>query len=140
MARSKYTERFCTYCNKPTKMEIIGAMQGVADKTWYKCTRCRHLSLLSAQNGSQYAEPLDAKNATPYDPNDKYDIGQAIFHSEWNDVGRVMSKRRMSNGSHAMIVEFQKLGERQLVENMNTDLPAERPLPNEERSLGNKPV
>ena len=124
MARSKYTERFCTYCNKQTRMEIVGAMEGVADKTWYKCTRCRHMSLLSVMNGPD-GKAIDPKNAIPYDPQQSYTIGQAIFHNEWNDVGRVLSKVRMSNGSFAMVVAFEKLGERRLAENLKLDVPME---------------
>jgi hypothetical protein len=125
MARNKYTERFCSYCNRQTKMEIVGAMEGVADKTWYKCTRCRHMTLMSNQNSFTNAVPLDAKTASLYDPHNKYEIGQTIFHSEWNDVGRVLSKARMSNGSNAMTVAFQKLGERQLIENLTVDVPVD---------------
>lgn len=135
MARSKYTERFCSYCNKRTKMGIIGEMEGVADKIWFKCTRCRHLSLLNAQNGSQLDTPLDAKHATPYDPQSKYDVGQAIYHTEWKDVGRVLSKITTSNGGHAMVVAFEKLGERRLVENMKTEFPEGLSTPHGEQRI-----
>lgn len=128
MARSKYTERFCSYCNRQTKMEVIGAMEGVVDKIWHKCTRCRHLMLLSTTNDSKEADIIDAKSATQYDPHSTYEVGQAIFHTEWNDVGRVMSKKRMSDGSNAMIVAFQKLGERQLIEKLSIELPTDEPV------------
>ena len=130
MARSKYTQRLCAYCNKQTKMEIVGEMEGVADRIWYKCTRCRHMSLLnSADAGSgSNGRQLDAKSATPYDPQSKYDIGQAIFHTEWNDVGKVTSKVTTSDGGRAIIVAFQKLGERRLVENMKSEFPLEDPI------------
>jgi len=119
-------------------MEIIGGMEGVADKTWYKCTRCRHMALLSNLNGAADATLLDAKKASLYDPHNTYEIGQAIFHSEWNDVGRVLSKVRMSNGSYAMTVAFQKLGERQLVENLAVDVPTDQPI--SQPSGGDSPV
>ena len=126
MARSKYTQRFCAYCNKQTKMEIVGGMEGVADKTWYKCTRCRHMSLLNAVgNGAGLiGQQIDINSATPYNPQSKYDVGQAIFHTGWNDVGQVMSKVTTSDGGGAIVVAFQKLGERRLVENMKSELPA----------------
>jgi len=125
MARSKYTERFCAYCNRQTRMEIIGAMEGVADKTWYKCSRCRHMSLLGSSNGAGDTGAIDPKSALTYDPQSTYAIGQAIFHTEWKDLGKITNKVRMSDGSFAMIVAFEKLGERRLVENMKADLPAE---------------
>lgn len=119
-------------------MEIIGGMEGVTDKTWYKCTRCRHMTLLSNPNGAADTTLLDAKTASLYDPHNTYEIGQTIFHSKWNDVGRVLSKARMSNGSNAMIVAFQKLGERQLVENLSIDLPADQTISG--TSVGDSPV
>lgn len=125
MARSKYTERFCSYCNKQSRMEIVGEMEGVSGKIWFKCTRCRHLSLLDAQaNGSNNASRghIDVSSATPYDPASKYAVGQAIFHSEWHDVGRVVSKMTTSGGGQAIVVAFEKLGERRLIENMKSDV------------------
>lgn len=135
MARSKYTERFCSYCNKQTKMEIMGEMEGVVDKIWFKCTRCRHKSLLTVSSGTERSAPLDAKNATPYDPQSKYNVGQAIFHGEWNDVGKVMSKITTSNGDHAMVVAFEKLGERRLVENLKSEFSAEAASPHGEQPI-----
>lgn len=126
MARSKYTQRVCAYCNKQTKMEIVGGMEGVADKIWYKCTRCRHMSLLNAVvNGAVViGRQIDVDSATTYSPQSKYDIGQAIFHTEWNDVGQVVSKVTTSDGGGAIVVAFQKLGERRLIENMKSGFPA----------------
>lgn len=130
MARSKYTERFCAYCNRQTRMEIIGAMEGVADKTWFKCSRCRHMSLLGAINGAGDTGVIDPKSALTYDPQHSYSIGQAIFHTGWNDLGKITNKVRMSDGSFAMIVAFEKLGERRLAENMKADGSAETVPPN----------
>lgn len=128
MARSKYEERFCGYCNRQAKMEILGSMDGVADKVWYKCTRCRHLSLLAVDAFGILGKGIghiDAASAAQYDPHTKYAVGDAIFHTELDDVGRVLSKVKTSNGGQAIVVAFEKLGHRTLVENLKGEVPVE---------------
>ena len=119
MARSKYTDRFCGYCNRDTKMEIVGTMDGIQGKTWYRCTRCHHTSLL--EDSQDNIKKLDPSTATPYTPWQSFQIGEAIFHQEWNDVGKVMSKMKTSDGSNAIIVSFERLGSRRLIENLKPE-------------------
>ena len=122
MARTKYSERFCGYCNKSARMEFVGEMEGMQNKGWFRCTRCHHTSLIelgtpaSLDNGK-----LDASQATPYNPLQSFKIGEAIFHSEWNDVGRVVSKMKTSDGSQAIIVSFEKQGQRRLIESLKPE-------------------
>ncbi|HZY09929.1 MAG TPA: hypothetical protein VFF29_02145 [Bacteroidota bacterium] len=124
MARSKYTEQFCNYCNKKTKMEMIGGMEGVKEKIWFKCTRCHHMSLLDFLESTEQPKNLkiDATSATIYNPELSFKIGESIFHSEWNDVGTVMSKTKTSNGSQAIVVSFEKQGQRRLIENLKPEI------------------
>jgi hypothetical protein len=139
MARSKYEEHFCSYCSRQAKMEIIGGMEGVPGKVWYKCTRCRHLSLLVVeQNGAHPGGigSLDANSATPYDPHSKYTVGESIFHSGWSDVGKVLNKVKTSSGGQAIVVAFQKSGQKTLVENFKGDLLPEEVLPAAENPAG----
>ena len=123
MARSKYTEQFCGYCNKSTRMEIIGEMQSAQEKVWYKCTRCHHMTLidLKVQAASKPSDKPDRISATVYNPQLTFKVGDAIFHNEWNDIGRVMSKTRTSDGSEAILVMFEKQGQRRLIENLKQE-------------------
>ena len=123
MARTKYSERFCAYCNKETRMEIVGAMEGIQDKTWFRCTRCHHKALLDAVDATE-SKP-DQAHATVYTPLQSFRIGEAIFHQEWNDVGKVMSKTKTSDGSQAIMVSFEKTGHRRLIENLKPEIPVE---------------
>jgi hypothetical protein len=50
-----------------------------------------------------------------------YNVGQAIFHSGFDDMGRIISKERTSNGAHAIVVSFEKAGERRLLEKVAED-------------------
>jgi hypothetical protein len=123
MPRSKYTTQTCRYCNKTTKMGLVGEMQGAEDKVWYRCTRCHHMALidLKAQAADQQQAKLDRTSATVYSPELTFKIGESIFHNEWNDLGRVMSKTRTSDGSEAILVAFEKLGQRRLIENFKLE-------------------
>ncbi len=123
MARTKYTERFCTYCNKTTRMEHVGEMGGVKDKSWFRCCRCHHTTLL--ENGinttSSNGEKIDVTKATIYTPCQCFKVGESIFHSEWNDVGTVISKTKTSDGGQAILVSFEKQGQRRLIENLKPE-------------------
>src|ERR1700741_247857 len=98
MARTKYSERFCGYCNKATRMGFVGEMEGRQDKGGFRCTRCHHTSLIE-RNLSSEADmgKIDASTATLYNPLSTFKIGEAIFHTEWNDVGKVLSKTKTSD-------------------------------------------
>ncbi len=122
MARTKYSEQFCAYCNKETKMVLVGTMEGQVGKIWYKCTRCHYTSLLEdSMSSDQINGKLDPSTATVYKPCQCFKIGEAIFHSEWNDVGKVLSKLKTSDGSQAIVVSFAKLGQRKLIENLQEE-------------------
>ena len=124
MTRLKHSELFCAYCNKPTRMAFIGEMQGTPDKVWYRCTRCHHMSLIELKALAVEAEKkkADVASAVPYSPQQSFMIGQSIFHNEWNDVGKVMSKTKTSDGSQAIVVSFEKQGQRTLIENLKMEL------------------
>lgn len=103
-------------------------MEGIPDKVWYRCSKCRH-SMLIGLESLKKEQPdaerkIDVKDCIPYSPEKMYDVGQKIVHHEWNDVGKVLTKEITSSGAQAIIVAFEKLGERRLIENLN---PLEEP-------------
>ena len=103
-------------------MEFVGEMEGQVNRAWFRCTRCHHTSLIDlGPPVSQQSGKLDASQATPYNPLQSFKVGEAIFHSEWNDVGKVISKMRTSDGSQAIIVSFEKQGQRRLIENLKPE-------------------
>lgn len=123
MARSKYTEQLCSYCNRSTRMEIVGGMQSAQQKIWYKCTRCHHMTLIDLTVSSAALQPMkpDRGSAMIYSPQLTYKVGDSIIHNEWDDVGRVMSKMRTSDGNEAILVAFEKQGQRRLIENLKSE-------------------
>jgi hypothetical protein len=97
-------------------MENIG---GVTDqeKVWLKCTRCHHMSLISMVADSKNDSAVDTAKATSYEPQKSFTVGESIFHTEWNDFGKVLGKTKTSNGNNAIVVVFEKQGQRTLIEN-----------------------
>jgi len=128
MAKSKSIQHQCAHCERVTKMEVIGAGEGQADKTWYRCTRCRHATLIDLtalkKVEEQTARKLEKSECSEYTPLHTYTVGQGIFHSEWDDVGKIVSKQKTSGGASAIVVSFERLGERRLLENVVQDVEA----------------
>lgn len=134
MAKTKYIMHDCAYCHKPTKMELVGEMQTEdsekpAQKVWYRCTRCKHSALLDREALAQLKNgnnaKLDKGSCTVYTKNQVFTIGQAIYHEEWDDVGKVIAKQKTSDGTQAITVSFEKLGERKLIENVTASVEPE---------------
>lgn len=125
MAKGKNILHHCAHCERVTKMEIIGAVENQPDKTWYRCTRCRHASLIDQeilrQSQQDAKKKLERSDCSEYRPTETYAVGQAIFHTGWDDIGKIVSKERTSGGARAIVVSFEKLGERRLLENVIQD-------------------
>jgi hypothetical protein len=122
MARGKNISHHCNHCERITKMEMVGSVESQPDKTWYRCTRCRHASLIDVNSLRKLQEESkrtpEKIDCTEYRPDGTYTVGQAIFHSGWDDVGKIISKERTSRGEHAIVVSFEKHGERRLLESV----------------------
>ncbi len=125
MAKGKYIFYHCGHCDRVTKMEVIGSSESQPDRTWYRCTRCRHASLINLEELRRTQEESKKKvareDASEYSPANTYAVGQSIFHSEWDDVGKIVSKEKTSRGESAIVVAFEKLGERRLLESVPPD-------------------
>jgi len=122
MARTKYSMHFCVYCNKDTRMEMMNEAHGSSDKLWLRCSRCHHMSMMEtvAKPDAAVKGKGDPESATKYNPRETFEIGQSIFHSEWDDVGKVIGKTKTSDGSPAIVVSFEKQGQRRLIENLKS--------------------
>jgi hypothetical protein len=103
-------------------MEVIGPVEENPGKIWYRCTRCRHASLLDMAEWKKTQEEAKKKveksECMEYNPEQTYTVGQAIFHSGFDDMGRIVSKETTSDGAHAIVVSFEKVGERRLLESV----------------------
>jgi hypothetical protein len=125
MAKGKNILHHCPHCDRVAKMELIGAVENQPTKIWYRCTRCRHASLVDQQALVQAQEDskkkLDRASAAEYRPDRTYSIGDAIFHNDLDDIGKIISKERTSGGGRAIVVSFEKHGERRLLESLPSE-------------------
>ena len=121
MAKSKYVTRKCESCGKQdAKMEILGAVEGSETKVWHRCTRCRHSVLIdlgTVKSDDKFLK-ISREECINYSPEKVYDKGNLIYHTDWDDMGKVVRKEKTSNGTNAIWVSFEKLGEKRLIENL----------------------
>ena len=119
MSKTKYAMQFCSSCGKETKMETIGAVVGSEDKVWYRCTRCHHSMMIDTSVKKEDAViKVTRDQCIDYSPEKIYEIGSAIYHVDWDDMGKVTSKEKTSSGGNAIWVSFEKNGTKKLIENL----------------------
>ena len=123
MARIKNIEGFCPVCGTVTKMELGSAVSGLnaENKKWAKCKKCKQMVMveLAAEiKEKQSLEGLETGDCTVYSPGKSFNIGESIYHQNWDDFGRVVSKELLSNGRSSILVEFQKSGQKKLIESL----------------------
>ncbi len=120
MSKSKYVTQLCTSCGRESKMEIIGAVVGAEDKVWFRCTRCHHSMKIdgAGKKKEEHVIVYNREECIDYSPEKVFDIGVSIYHSDWDDMGKVTSKERTSSGANAIWVQFEKSGVKKLIENL----------------------
>ena len=124
MARIKNVEAFCSFCNGVRKMELAGEVLGSGNenKFWAKCKKCKQTMIVDMSENSKDAkfslEGIENEDCTIYAPNKSFSIGEAIYHKNWDDFGKVISKEILSDGKSSIAVEFQKSGLKKLIESI----------------------
>lgn len=128
MARTRFITHYCAYCRKDTKMEVVGSVQQTDApvtnivKSWYRCTKCKHSALLALDSKVLERKaghtPIDREQCVAYAKEKEFPLGGFIYHSEWDDVGKIVRKDKTSDGFQSIVVVFEKLGERKLLENV----------------------
>lgn len=124
MARVKNVEAFCTVCNTMRKMELAGEYSSNEQETkrWAKCKKCKQTMVIDLASDVKESKPsldgIENGDCTVYSPKKSFNIGEAIYHQNWNDFGKVVSKEILSNGQSSISVQFQKSGHKKLVESL----------------------
>lgn len=120
MSKSKYVTQVCTSCGRESKMEIIGAVVGAENKIWYRCTRCHHSMMfdMTGKGKSDNVIVYNREECVDYSPEKVFEIGVSIYHTDWDDMGKVTSKEKTSSGMNAIWVQFEKNGVKKLIENL----------------------
>ena len=122
MARIKNVEAFCSFCNGLRKMELAGVVAENENKRWAKCKKCKHTMIIDliedVKETKVSLEGIENDECITYSPQKSYEIGQSIYHANWNDFGKVVGKEILSNGHKSIAVEFQKSGHKKLIESL----------------------
>ena len=120
MAKVKNVEAFCSVCNGVRKMELTGEVAGDDNKRWAKCKKCKQTMIINIAEDvvvqKVSTEGIENNSCTTYSPAKSFEVGETIFHENWNDFGKVVSKEVLSNGQKCITVEFQNSGNKKLVE------------------------
>lgn len=125
--RAKYINLYSPFLEKETKHELIGEPieSEKGRHQWARCTRSRHSQLINLDvieaeqdNKSKAVVELSRDNEKKYNPTEEYNTGDVIYHTQWDDVGVVRAKSTLANGGKAIIVQFEKSGEKRLIENL----------------------
>jgi len=125
MARIKNVEAFCSFCNTITKMELAGEVSGNENenKRWAKCKKCKQTMIINLSEDVRENKPslegIENEDCTVYSPKKSFSVGESIYHQNWNDFGKVVSKTVLSSGQSSISVEFQKSGHKKLIESLN---------------------
>lgn len=124
MARVKNIEAFCSFCNTTTKMELASEVTGrnEENKRWAKCKKCKQMMIIDLSEDIKETKPslegIENEDCTVYSPKKSYNVGESIYHQNWDDFGKVVSKEVLSNGQKSISVEFQKSGYKKLIESL----------------------
>jgi hypothetical protein len=120
MSKSKYVTQLCTSCGRGSKMAIIGAVVGAENKVWFRCTRCHHSMMLDTNLNKKDDSAIiyNREECVDYTPDKIFVVGSSIYHTDWDDMGKITSKEKTSNGGNAIWVEFEKNGTKKLIENL----------------------
>lgn len=142
--RSKYITglMLCSECTRTARKEIVGeaktrmageepqpidrdSNEPQPENLWVRCTKCHNtmlvnLTALMAEKPKTHTN-MTAAECTPYSPSRIFAIGEAIYHKDWDDVGTVISKEITASGRNAVIVHFEKSGEKKLLENFKAE-------------------
>jgi hypothetical protein len=122
MARTKNVEAYCSFCNALRKMELAGEVTGSENKRWAKCKKCKHTMIIDliedVKETKVSLEGIENEECVTYSPQKSFEIGQSIYHQNWDDFGKVVGKDFLSSGQKSITVEFQKSGHKKLIESL----------------------
>ncbi len=126
MARVKNVEAFCGICNGVRKMELLGEVslnENSENKRWAKCKKCKQTMVIDLTEDVKETKPslegIENEDCTVYAPTKSFKVGESIYHQNWDDFGKVVGKEVMSNGHSSITVEFQKSGNKKLIESIS---------------------
>lgn len=138
MKKTRILQKYCNYCDQTTKMVLVNNLEDDPEKAWYRCPKCHHLALLKVTNEPESNSIQDRiKNSEYkiYKPDITFSIGEIIYHDVLDDYGKVLKKDTTSDGNRAIIVKFEKLGEKKLLENFKSNIQNDENMINDKQTI-----
>ncbi len=119
----------CKRCKMVKKMDAVGISDD-EKYAWLRCNGCHMVYLFPIdwfQENNKVITPPEVAfqnsiqpethQVVEYSLNKTFSLGQRIYHKAFNDVGEVISKRKLDRGSK-IVVAFKRCGEKTLVEGL----------------------
>ena len=125
----KYVQEHCAICQKDQPMPVVQEEEGHPGLIWVQCPGCHEIKPLEAAGARQAetaagtAEGRPGRETEPrrvvrhYRSGERFSPGEWIYHPGWDDTGQVMEKRHSGGGHEIIVVSFQKMGTRCLINN-----------------------
>ena len=122
----------CYDCKKKTEMECIEKHEN-SNIIVLRCLACKNTqSYLVEQffksdavkskkiRNSKKAKRLKKyTKIEKYEPEKSYRVGQLIYHTIFEDVGKIIKRSDTDAGNKKMVVSFERVGEKVLIEGMS---------------------
>jgi hypothetical protein len=110
---------YCKYCRGERVMDSVG--EGLNGKViWFRCSECNKIVYFKTEKLEELLQdekPLQ-NEYVEYDPQKSFSVGQYLYHKVWNDKGEVLKKEITPSGKHTIVVSFDRLGEKKLIESL----------------------
>jgi len=137
---AKEVEEFCAICGTKVKMPIVQEDGEEPGFLWVQCPNCHEIKPLETRAGADLAEGAapageeagrrsllprrgveagarsgESAGVRTYRPGEAFEPGDILYHPQWKDTGKVVSKKDSGGGRRIIVVEFEKMGQRKLV-------------------------
>jgi len=121
--RGQVVTTYCKSCK--CDQEMKPQRDGFDGKiVWLKCQACSDMLFIKKEdfehllNGHEYRKVDAEEDYIDYEPHKSFQIGQRVYHPIWDDKGEVLKKEVTGSGRNSIIVAFNRLGEKTLIENL----------------------
>ncbi len=119
--------QYCSVCKATLDMSVVDTVQG-DEVTWLKCPRCAGIlpHMLSREEARPEETPSEPATVAPppaeapaailesergaardYDPGQRYEVGDIVYHRSMNQYGRVVEKSVLPGNRTTIRVQFE---------------------------------
>ena len=126
MSKKYSVEHYCRYCRTITSMDVVSEQLSF-DSYWLKCQKCHVCTMIRKKELEEKEIITNSIKSTnnkndlnkkqkEYNPTKTYELGQKLYHPKYKDKGKVIKKLAGSGSYNKIIVKFDNIGEKTLVE------------------------